>query len=91
MSPFAQLTETIPFLSALSPLTVFLLIVGLMAWTFVLKGFALWFAARNHHVVWFIVLMLINTLGILELAYLLVFRKDKAAVPAPVAETTETT
>lgn len=91
MNPFAQLTDTIPFLSALSPLTVFLLIVGLMVWTSVLKGFALWLAARNHHIVWFIVLMLVNTLGVLELAYLLVFRKDKAAAPAPVAETAETT
>lgn len=38
-----------------------------------LKGYALWHAARNNHVWWFVALLVINTLGILELVYLIWF------------------
>ena len=37
----------------------------------VLKGYALWHAARRDEKWWFIVLLVINTLGILELIYLI--------------------
>lgn len=36
----------------------------------VLKGYALWYAARRGEKVWFIVLLVLNTMGILELVYL---------------------
>ena len=49
----------------------------LSLWTLVVKGFALWYAARNHQRRWFIVLLILNTFGLLELAYLIWFRKDK--------------
>ncbi|MDQ5901425.1 MAG: hypothetical protein QG580_140 [Patescibacteria group bacterium] len=42
----------------------------LMAWVFIWKGLALWKAARNGSKVWFIILLLINTIGILEIIYL---------------------
>lgn len=90
MNPFANLVETFPFLSILPPLAVLGIVIAAMAWTLVIKGFALWFAARNKHLAWFIVLMLVNTLGILELAYLLIFRKEKVAHETAVAGTTET-
>jgi Co/Zn/Cd efflux system component len=35
-----------------------------------LKGYALWHAARRSEKWWFIALLLINTVGLLELAYL---------------------
>ncbi|MEK6818456.1 MAG: DUF5652 family protein [Nanoarchaeota archaeon] len=45
------------------------------------KGLALWKSARNNQEVWFIVLLVINTLGLLEILYLFVFsemgRKDR--------------
>jgi hypothetical protein len=41
----------------------------LMAWVFIWKGLALWKAAKNDSKVWFIILLLINTLGILEIIY----------------------
>lgn len=44
-------------------------------WTIVWKGWALWRAARNGSSVWFVVLLLVNTLGILEILYLFVFGK----------------
>ncbi|MBU1292450.1 hypothetical protein KJ819_00075 [Patescibacteria group bacterium] len=46
-------------------------------WSLAIKGLALWHAGRNGQKLWFIVLLVINTLGILELVYLLGFRKDK--------------
>jgi len=55
-----------------------------MLWTIVLKGYALWNAARNSQSAWFIALLVINTLGILEIVYLVWFRptsiSDKPAV-----------
>lgn len=40
----------------------------------VLKGYALWHAARSEQKWWFIALLVVNTLGILEIIYLLWFR-----------------
>ena len=49
-----------------------------MLWTIPWKGVALWKAARNNHLVWFVVLLLVNTMGILEILYIFVFgRSDK--------------
>jgi hypothetical protein len=45
---------------------------------------ALWKSARNGHKGWFIVLLLVNGLGVLELIYLIWFAKEKSTVaPAP--------
>ncbi len=40
-------------------------------WELAWKGFALWKAARNEAKVWFVALLVFNTLGILPIAYLL--------------------
>ena len=53
-------------------------------WSLVWKGWALWRAARNGSQVWFIVLMLVNTLGILEILYIFWLGKPKSS-PVPVA------
>lgn len=42
-------------------------------WSVAIKGYALWTAARAQDKGWFIALLLINTLGILELVYLIWF------------------
>lgn len=47
----------------------------LTVWLIVLKGIALWKAARAGSKPWFIALLVINTLGILELLYIFVFSK----------------
>ena len=65
--------------SALSPLAylstgVLVLFVVAAIWTIILKGFALWYAARNRQKAWFVILLVVNTLGILELIYLVWFR-----------------
>jgi len=46
-------------------------------WSVVWKGIALWKAGRNGHLVWFIVLLIVNTLGILEIIYIFAFSQRK--------------
>jgi len=41
----------------------------------ILKGYALWTAAKRNEKWWFIALLVINTMGILELVYLIFFAK----------------
>lgn len=53
---------------------VLLVLLGIV-WTLVWKGVALWVAARENSKPWFIVLLIINTAGILEIVYLLFFSK----------------
>lgn len=57
----------------LDPLTIGLII----AWSILWKALALWHAARNNQLAWYIWLVIINTAGILEIIYLLFFRKRK--------------
>ncbi len=56
----------------LEHLLVFYLVI---AWSLVWKGIALWKSARYKQLVWFIVLLLVNTIGILEIVYLIFFQK----------------
>lgn len=41
----------------------------LIAWSLVWKGLALWRAARRGEKAWYLVLLVLNTLGILEIIY----------------------
>ncbi len=56
-----------------------------LIWSFVWKGWALWLAARRGEKVWFIVMLLVNTFGILEIIYIFALAKqsDKPGMPAP--------
>lgn len=55
---------------------VFLIIIFVIAiWSLIWKGFALWRAGRKNDLVWFIILLIINSLGILEILYLFWFSK----------------
>lgn len=56
-----------------------MLLVTLLAvvWSMAWKGVALWRAGRNAHLVWFIVLFIVNTLGILEIIYIFAFSRKK--------------
>ena len=46
------------------------LFIILVLWTLPWKGVALWKAARLSHNWWFIIMLVINTLGILEIIYI---------------------
>lgn len=55
-----------------------LLVLGvLLIWASIWKFIALWKAGRNNQLAWFIVMAVVNTAGLLEIAYLLFFQ-DKA-------------
>jgi len=51
------------------------LFVVLLIWSLSWKGIALWKAARNGDKAWFIALLILNTIGILEIFYIFVFSK----------------
>jgi len=51
------------------------IIIVLIIWTSIWKGIALWKSARKSSIVWFIVLLLVNTIGILEILYIFIFSK----------------
>lgn len=73
--------------TAVMPFFIFFpaLILILAVWSIAIKGFALWHAARNGQKEWFIGLLILNTLGILELVYLFWYCPTK-----PLARTTKT-
>jgi len=77
MHPFAFMQDLFPFLSAVPAGLLLALFVLLAIWTTVIKAFALWHSARNGQTFWFVALLVVNSLGVLELVYLLAFRKDK--------------
>ena len=52
-------------------------IVLLTLWSIPWKGMALWKSSKLNKKPWFIVLLITNTLGILEILYLYVFSKEK--------------
>lgn len=56
-----------------------LLVLLLVAWTLPWKGVALWRAAGNKQLWWFVALFLLNTLAILEIIYIFRFSKKKEA------------
>jgi uncharacterized protein DUF5652 len=49
------------------------LLVVILVWTLIWKLMAMWKSAKNNHLVWFIVLALFNTVGILPILYIYVF------------------
>lgn len=48
------------------------LFIALTLWSAIWKGMALWLSARRGQTGWFVVFLVINTLGIAEIIYLLV-------------------
>lgn len=65
------------------------LVLGLLVlWTLPWKGIALWKAARLYHKWWFVALLILNTLAILEIIYLF-FVVPKALKEETVEQTLE--
>lgn len=53
---------------------------ALLVWSYSWKGLALWRAGRNKQRNWFIALLILNTVGLLEITYLFFFAKEKLAL-----------
>ncbi len=60
-------------LTQISPVLLFVLFLWSLLW----KGIALWRASKNEQRNWFVVMLVVNTVGILELVYLFYFAKKK--------------
>lgn len=54
-----------------------LLLILVVIWDLVWKGVALWKSARNSQKVWYVFLLIVNSVGILPIIYLLWFQKKK--------------
>ena len=50
------------------PMLLWIVIVSLTAWDLVWKAIALWFAARRNQLVWYVALVMFNTVGILPIS-----------------------
>ncbi|MCF7836385.1 DUF5652 family protein [Candidatus Gracilibacteria bacterium] len=52
-------------------------IILLVIWSLFWKGLALWHAGRRGQPWWFVILLVVNTVGILEIVYLFAILKIK--------------
>ena len=52
-----------------------LILAVLIIWSLIWKGVALWKAARNSHTAWYVIMLIVNTVGILEIIYIYGFSK----------------
>lgn len=59
-----------------NPIAIILILL-ITVWTVFWKGLALWNAAHNFQRNWFIALIIVNTVGILEIVYLFRFAKKR--------------
>lgn len=57
--------------------SVIFILAILALWSLAWKGWALWTAVKRNEKKWFVVLLLVNTLGILEIIYLFLLGKRK--------------
>ncbi len=76
MNYYQQLTDA-QLISLLNNPRVVSVLTVLAIWALIWKGFALWKAARNGSKPWYIALLVVNTVGILEILYIFVFSKKK--------------
>ena len=81
-----EVTETVSTASGdagtlmpeLDPNSMFIWLPSLVVWSLFWKGYALWRSARNSQKGWFVFLLVVNTLGILEILYLSLFQKHQS-------------
>lgn len=65
--------------SAQNPL-VYFMVLFIVAWSIITKGFALYHASRHEEKMWFVAILFLNTFGILELIYLFFLSKQKMTI-----------
>jgi hypothetical protein len=68
------MADTLSMFSQALGVPVWVLAVFLI-WSLTWKLLALWKAARKNSVVWFIVLAVVNTMGVFEILYIFLFSK----------------
>lgn len=53
------------------------IIIPFLVWILFWKGYALWLTVKNDHKRWFVVMLVLNTFGILEIIYVFYIAKKK--------------
>jgi hypothetical protein len=66
-------------IAPLYPAWMPILTAALLVWSIPWKAVALWRAARNGSLAWFVIMLVINTAAILEIIYIFGFSKKKVA------------
>ncbi|MDO8443071.1 MAG: DUF5652 family protein [bacterium] len=56
------------------------LLTAVLAWTLTWKGIALWTAAKADSKKWFVALLAINTMGLLDILYIYYFSKKNSQI-----------
>lgn len=49
----------------------------LIFWSLIWKGIGLWRSARDNRMPWFIAILFVNSMGILEMTYLFLSKRNK--------------
>lgn len=57
-----------------------ILLMMIVVWSLVWKGIALWKAARKGDTAWYVLILILNTIGIVEIFYIIFFSKAKKEV-----------
>ncbi len=63
----------LPIQSTIVIIAIFLLVIFI--WSLIWKGLALWKSVKKDHKWWFILILVLNTVGILEILYIYLFSK----------------
>ncbi len=71
-----QISRILPVCQPLEETAMWVFVL-VFAWSIAWKAAALWRAARNNQLYWFAALMLVNTVGILEIVYIYIFAKKR--------------
>lgn len=75
MTDLATISAQIEQFATSQPTGYLVIIYTILIWALVWKGLALWKSANKKQVPWFIALLILNTVGILEILYIFVFSK----------------
>ena len=62
------------------PLSTKIIFIIIVVWSMIWKGLALWRSARKHDTIWYIVLLIINTAGILDIVYYFLVAKTDECI-----------
>jgi len=73
----ANISEFVEILFGVGTNVAIVLVVVASIWAIVWKGLALWKSSKKDHKIWFVVLLIVNTIGILEILYIYLFSKIK--------------
>jgi len=57
--------------------TTLAVLLPIIVWSLIWKGIALWKAARRDQPLWYIVMLVVNTVGVLELIYIFIYARRR--------------